>query len=42
MQSDVLEVLQKNYAPELAEPFIEKTKNAIKVIVELLQKNKLA
>lgn len=41
MQSDVLEVLQKNYAPELAEPFIEKTKNAIKVVVELLQKNKL-
>lgn len=41
MQSDVLNVLQKNYAPELAEPFIENTKNSIKVIVELLQKNKL-
>ncbi len=41
MQSEILEVLQKNYAPELAEPFIEKTKNAIKVVVELLQKNKL-
>lgn len=41
MQSDVLEVLQKNYAPELAEGFIQKTKNAIKTVVELLQKNKL-
>ena len=41
MQSEILEVLQKNYAPELAEPFIEKTKHAIKVVVELLQKNKL-
>ncbi len=41
LQSEVLEVLQKNYAPELAEPFIEKTKSAIKTIVDLLQKNKL-
>lgn len=41
MQSEVLNVLQKNYAPELAEPFIENTKNSIKVVVELLQKNKL-
>lgn len=41
MQSEILEVLQKNYAPELAEPFIEKTKASIKVVVELLQKTKL-
>lgn len=41
LQSEVLEVLQKNYAPELAEPFIEQTKKAIKSVVELLQKNKL-
>lgn len=41
IQSEVLDVLQKNYAPELAEPFIEKTKNAIKTVVEHLQKNKL-
>lgn len=41
MQSEILEVLQKNYAPELAEPFINKTKAAIKTVVELLQKNKL-
>lgn len=41
LQSEVLEVLQKNYAPELAENFIEKTKNSIKIIVELLQKNKM-
>ena len=41
MQAEVLEVLQKNFAPELAESFVEKTKVAIKTIVELLQKNKL-
>lgn len=41
MQSEILEVLQRNYAPELAEEFIEKTKAAIKAVVEQLQKNKL-
>lgn len=41
LQSEILEVLQKNYAPNLAEPFIQKTKLAIKTIVELLQKNKM-
>ena len=37
MQSEVLEVLQKNFAPELAKDFIEQTKISIKKIVELLQ-----
>ena len=37
MQSEVLEVLQKNFAPELAKDFIYQTKASIKKIVELLQ-----
>ncbi len=41
MQAEILVVLQKNFEPELATDFIEKTKVAIKTIVELLQKNKL-
>ena len=41
MQADILEVLQKNFASELAEDFIQKTKNSIKVVVETLQKTKL-
>lgn len=41
MQAEILVVLQKNFDPELAESFIEKTKTAIKTIVEQLQKNKL-
>lgn len=41
MQSDVLEVLQKNFAPELAQNFVNETKNSIKTIVELLQQSKL-
>jgi len=41
LQSDVLTVLQKNFDPELAQSFIDNTKNAIKIIVEQLQKNKL-
>ena len=38
MQAEVLEVLQKNFAPELAQGFIAKTKTSIKKVVELLQK----
>ena len=41
MQSDVLNILQKNFDTELANEFIEKTKLAIKTVVNLLQKNKL-
>ena len=41
MQAEVLEVLQKNFNPELAEIFIDKTKTTIKTVVEQLQKNKL-
>ena len=41
LQAEVLEVLQRNFDKELAESFMEKTKQAIKVIVERLQKNKL-
>ena len=41
MQADILNVLQKNFAKELAEDFIEKTKNSIKEIISLLQSEKL-
>ena len=41
MQAEVLAALQSNFDPELAQDFIEKTKLAIKAIVEQLQKNKL-
>ena len=41
MQAEVLTVLQKNFDVELAQTFIEKTKDAIKTIVELLQRSKL-
>ena len=41
MQTEVLHVLQKDFDPALAQDFIDKTKNAIKKIVESLQKNKL-
>ena len=41
LQPEILVVLQKNFAPELAEDFIEKTKTAIKIVVEQLQKNRL-
>ena len=41
MQTEVLEVLQKNFNQELAEIFIDKTKTTIKTVVEQLQKNKL-
>lgn len=41
MQSEVLNVLQKNFEPTVAEAFINETKAAIKTIVETLQKNRL-
>lgn len=41
MQAEVLEVLQSNFAPELAQGFIDKTKISIKKVVDLLQKTKL-
>ncbi len=41
LQSEILVVLQKNFDPELAQKFIESTKNAIKAIIEQLQRNKL-
>lgn len=41
LQAEVLTVLQKNFDPDLANDFIASTKNAIKVIVENLQKHKL-
>ena len=41
MQADVLKVLQSNFEPSLAESFIEKSKVAIREIVETLQKNRL-
>ena len=41
MQADVLKVLQRNFAPELAQDFIDKTKLSIKVVVDMLQKNRL-
>lgn len=41
LQSEILVVLQKNFDPELAQKFIESTKNAIKTVIEQLQRNKL-
>ena len=41
LQADVLNVLQRNFEPELAQEFIGKTKLAIKEIVSLLQNNRL-
>ncbi len=41
MQADILTVLQLNFDPQVAEDFINKTKNAIKVVVEVLQRNKM-
>lgn len=41
MQADILNVLQRNFDSTLAEDFVEKTKLAIKTVVELLQKHKL-
>lgn len=41
LQADILTVLQKNFDKELAQSFIDNTKEAIRTIVEQLQKNKL-
>ncbi len=41
MQAEVLQVLQRNFDPELAQKFIDNTKIAIKTIVEKLQKNRI-
>ena len=41
LQSEVLAVLQKNFDSEMANEFMDNTKNAIKLIVEALQKSKL-
>ena len=41
LQANILEILQKNFAPELADDFMGKTKYAIKRIVTLLQTNRL-
>ena len=41
MQSDILKVLQSKFNSDNADEFIEKTKTSIKVVVELLQKNRL-
>ena len=41
MQADIVNVLQRNFEPQLAENFISETKQAIKQIVEILQRNKL-
>ena len=39
MQTEILEVLQRNFDKQLADEFISKTKNAIKIVVEILQRN---
>ena len=41
MQVDILEVLQKNMADEIAESFITRTKEGVKFIVDSLQTNGL-
>ena len=41
LQADILNVLQKNFAPELAQSFFENTKVAIKKVVEKLQNSKM-
>lgn len=41
MQSQILKVLQQDFAPGLAEDFIDRTKTAIKNTVEELQRTKL-
>lgn len=41
MQNDILRVLQSNFDQNFAEEFLNKTKTAIKVIVEALQRNKM-
>lgn len=41
MQADIVNALQKNMDSQIAEEFIDKTKTAIRTVVEILQKNKL-
>lgn len=41
MQAEIVAVLQKNFENQIAEDFIDKTKAAIKYVVEILQRNKL-
>ena len=41
LQADVLKVLQTKFEPSLAEEFVQKTKDSIREIVELLQKYRL-
>ena len=41
MQAEVLQALQSNMSDEVADNFIEKTKEGIKYIIDTLQKNKL-
>jgi len=41
MQTDILTVLQMNFAPNAAEEFINKTKQAIKIVVDILQRNSM-
>ena len=39
--NDIVNALQKNMDSQIAEEFIDKTKTAIRTVVEILQKNKL-
>ena len=41
MQADVLNVIQSNFDPALGNDFLDKTKVAVRTIVDLLQKNRL-
>lgn len=41
MQADILKVLQSNYEEAYAEDFVQKAKQAVKNIIEYLQKNRL-
>ena len=41
MQNDILNALQTNFSEQIAEEFINKTKTAIKFVVDNLQKNKM-
>ena len=41
MQADILTILQNNFDQSVAEGFINKTKGAIKTVVDILQKNQM-
>lgn len=41
MQTDILNVLQRNFDPSLAEDFLNKTKQSIKVVIDILQRNRM-